>query len=56
MKVHIQYEDQHHRWQHLQTLHHTPTAVRTALNRASSTGKRHRVVSDDGALIDLLMP
>ena len=56
MKVHIQYEDQFHKWHQIQTMHHLPTAVRSASNRARSTGKRHRIVSESGELLDLLHP
>ena len=53
MKVHIEWEDQHGYFHHLQTVHHLPSARRQAENRTRSTGKRHRLVSDDGALLDL---
>ena len=44
MKYHIQWEDQFSKWQHYQTQHHLPSAVRTAKSRYKSTGKRQRVV------------
>ena len=54
MKYHIQWEDQFNRWQHYQTQHHLPSAVRTAKNRYKSTGKRQRVVDDNGNLMDII--
>jgi len=54
MKYHIQWEDQFNRWQHYQTQHHLPSAVRTAKNRYKSSGKRQRVVDDNGNLMDII--
>ena len=56
MKVHIQWEDQFRRFQHYQTMNHLPSARRTAEQRARSTGKRHRLVDNDGRLLDLINP
>ena len=56
MKVHIQYQDQFGSWKHFQTKHNEADAFRVASRRAQSTGKMHRVISDDGALLDLIEP
>ena len=55
-KFHIQFADQWSRWHHLQVKYNLPDAVRVAQSRASSTGKRHRVIDDDGHLLDLMYP
>ena len=54
MKYHIQWEDQFSKWQHYQTQHHLPSAVRTAKSRYKSTGKRQRVVDESGNLMDII--
>ena len=56
MKVHIQWESQHRQFVHFQTMNHLPSARRKAEKRARSTGKRHRLVDDDGRLLDLINP
>ena len=56
MKVHIEYQNQWGQWLHLQTKHNEADAFRVASRRAQSTGKRHRLISDDGALLDLIDP
>ena len=56
MKVHIQWEDQFRHFHHLQTMNHLPTARRTAEQRARSTNKRHRILDENGALLDLINP
>jgi hypothetical protein len=56
MKIHIQVQNQFGEWQHFQTMNHQPSAFRTAQNRAKSTGKRHRLVDEDGRLLDLIDP
>ena len=56
MKVHIEYQDQFGSWKHFQTKHNEADAFRVASRRAQSTGKRHRLISDDGALLDLIDP
>lgn len=52
----IQYQDQFGRWNHYTTMHHQPSAYKTAQNRARTTGKRHRLVDAAGRLLDLLEP
>ena len=55
-KIDIQYQDQFGRWRHLQTKHNEGDAHRSAANRARFTGKRHRLVYQDGTLLDLIEP
>jgi hypothetical protein len=56
MKFNIEYQDQFHRWIPYQTKHNERDASRVAMNRARSTGKRHRLVDEDGRLLDLFEP
>ena len=56
VKVHIEWIDQHHRWHRFQTKHHEADAYRTAKSRAERTNTRHRIVDNDGKLIDLVEP
>ena len=55
-KIDIQYQDQFGRWRHLQTKRNAGDAYRSASNRALSTGKRHRLVDQDGTLLDVIEP
>jgi hypothetical protein len=52
----IQWQDQFGNWQRFQEKRNQADAFRTAQNRAQSTGKRHRLVDDQGHLIDLIEP
>ena len=56
VKVHIQYFNQFKMWQHYPTKHHEAVADRTAKNRATRTNTRHRIVDNDGKLLDLIEP
>ena len=56
MRVEIEYQDQFGSWKHFQTKHNERDAYRTASNRATSTGKRHRLIDQDGNLLDLINP
>ena len=56
VKVNIQFLDQFKRWKHYQTKHNEADAYRTAKSRAERTNTRHRIVDDDGKLIDLVEP
>ena len=56
MKVFIQYQDQFGRWHPYQTKHNERDAYRTAESRAKSTGKRYRLVDQNGNLLDLVNP
>ena len=55
-RVIMQYPDQFGSWRRFTEMHHEPSAYRTAVNRAKSTGKRHRLVDADGHLLDLVDP
>jgi len=55
-KIHIQYQDQVGAWKQYTTKHHQGDAYRTAVNHARSTGKRHRLVDENGKLLDLIDP
>jgi hypothetical protein len=56
MSIHIEWQDQFGRWHHYQTKQNQADAYRVAQRRATSTGHRHRLLSDGGALIDLVIP
>jgi len=56
MKFFIQYQDQFGGWRPYQMQHGELSAYKTASNRAKSTGKRHRIVDEDGRLLDLMDP
>ena len=55
-RIVIQWQDQFGHWQHFQEKHNQGDAFRTAQVRARSTGKRHRLVDEQGRLLDLLEP
>ena len=52
----IQVRNQFGGWQQYQTVHHLPSASRSAQKRAEQTGKQHRIIDEDGNLVDLLYP
>jgi len=54
MTIHIEWQDQFGRWKHYQTKQNQADAYRVAQRRAESTKKRHRLVDDDGRLLDLV--
>ena len=56
VKINIQYQDQFKKWKHYQTKHNEADAYRTAKSRASRTGLRHRLVNEEGQLLDLVEP
>jgi hypothetical protein len=56
MKIDIEWQDQFGRWKHYQTKQNQADAYRVASRRASSTGKRQRLVDCNGNLIDILNP
>ena len=55
-KVIIQWQDQFGNWQHFTTMHHQPSAFRTAHYRASNQNRRYRLIDDFGNLIDIINP
>jgi len=54
MTINIEWQDQFGRWHHYQTKQNQADAYRVAQHRAESTGRRHRLVDDDGRLLDLI--
>ncbi len=52
----IQVRNQFGGWQQYQTVHHLPTASISAQRRAVQTGKQHRIIDEDGNLMELLYP
>ena len=55
-KYKIQVRNQFGGSQSYQTVHHLPSASRTAQSKASQSGKQYRIVDEDGNLIDLFYP
>jgi hypothetical protein len=55
-RIKIEWQNSAGRWQHFQTRHNEADAYRSAQNRARSTGQRHRLVNDDGRLLDVIEP
>mgnify|MGYP001196109040 FL=1 len=55
-KVIIQWQDQFGNWNHYTTMHHQPSAFKTAQRRAINQNKRHRLIDADGQLIDIICP
>ena len=55
-KYRIQVRNQFGGWQQYQTVHHLPSASKSAQKRAEQTGKQHRIIDEDGNLVDLLYP
>ena len=53
IKIIIEYQDQFGRWHRFQEKHNAADAYRSAKQRATSIGKRHRLVDSDGHLLDL---
>ena len=54
MQINIEWQDQFGRWHHYQSKQNQADAYRVAKRRAESTKKRHRLVDDDGSLMDLI--
>ena len=55
-KYKIQVRNQFGGWQQYQTVHHLPSASRTAQDKASQSGKQYRIVDEDGNLMDVFYP
>ena len=47
-KYKIQVRNQFGGWQQYQTVHHLPSAARTAQTKATQSGKQYRIVDEDG--------
>ena len=56
MTINIEWQDQNGNWKHFQTKQNQTDAYRVAQRRAESTKKRHRLVDDNGNLMDILNP
>ena len=56
MRVIIYYADQFNHWKRYTEMNHLPSAVKTAQLRAKNTNKRHKIVSNDGVMLDLIYP
>jgi hypothetical protein len=56
MTIHIEWQDQHGNWHQNQNKQNQADDYRVAQRRAESTGKRHRLVDDQGRLLDLIDP
>ena len=54
MIINIEWQDQIGNWHRYQSKQNQADAYRVAQRRAESTKKRHRLVDDDGRLIDLI--
>jgi len=50
----IEWQDQFGRWHHYQSMQNQADAYRVAQRLAESTGKRHRLVDEDGRFLDLI--
>jgi hypothetical protein len=55
-RIKIEWQNNVGRWQPYQTHSNERDAFRSAQNRARSTGQRHRLVDQDGRLLDLIDP
>lgn len=55
-KIFIQFMDDFHQWKQYTMKHNQRDAYRTAVNRSKSTGRRMRLVDEDGTLLDLIEP
>ena len=55
-RITIQWQNQFGFWQHYTSSHHEASAFRSAQQRARSTGKRHRLIDDEGRVLDIIEP
>ena len=53
-KVNIECQDQFARWNHYQTMHHLPSAYKTAQFRSRTMKKRMRLTDQGGRVLDLI--
>lgn len=56
MKFIIQWRDQFGRYHNFQTQHGRTSAYRTAETRSHQTKKVHRIIDEEGHLVDLFYP
>jgi hypothetical protein len=52
----IEWQGQHGNWRHYQSKQNQADAYRVAQCRAESINKRHRLMDDQGRLLDLIDP
>ena len=55
-RIKIEWQNNVGRWQYFPTRANAADAYRSARNRARSTGQRHRLVDEDGRLLDVIEP
>ena len=55
-RIKIEWQNNVGRWQYFQTRANEADAYRSARNRARSTRQRHRLVDEDGRLLDMIEP
>ena len=55
-KFHIEWQDQFGKWRHYQTKHNEADTFRVMKRRAEAIGKRHKIIDDNGNLLDLVSP
>ena len=55
-KFHIQWQDQFGKWKHYTTKHNEADTFRVMKRRVEATGKRHRMIDDNGNLLDFISP
>ncbi|MDI9405874.1 MAG: hypothetical protein QM522_04120 [Chitinophagaceae bacterium] len=55
-RIKIEWQNNVGRWQYFQTRANEADAYRSARNRARSTRQRHRLVDEDGRLLDVIEP
>jgi len=54
MKIFVEWQDQFKKWQRYGYYHSDLSAYSVANNRARSTGKRHRLITEDHSLLDII--
>ena len=54
--IHLEFANQHNYWCHYGSYHHLPSLVQQAKQLSRRTGKRYRIIDDDGVLLDLIYP
>lgn len=55
-RIKIEWQNSVGRWQHILTRSNQIDAFRAAQDRARRTGERHRLVDQDGRLLDVIDP
>jgi hypothetical protein len=53
--IHLEYLERN-LWRHYGTYHHLPSATQYAQQFAKRTGKRFRIIDENGMLLDLVYP